>query len=425
VKKIKIASILWAAYLLALMLMSGATYASIPDLYGRLERHEWHNDFVTFYAAGAFASGQQGGKGNVYDHKEFTTQVLKYMPAPKEPIDFFMAYPPYFLPVMSLFSLLSLGDSWLLWNLLSVASICLSVLILTRGHFNRCQQAAILIIVNSSSPAWVNFIGGQTSGFLLLAVTAVWLLLKNSRMFQAGIATAVVAFKLQFLPLVALGGFCLGKIRYASGLAIAVAILSALAFAALGWDNIVQFPQSLFGNEGNELHRKFNIEANCRTVLGMIPGITPDNATPVAALFFVAAAAICILVWLKVYPSLRNKTDFAFEICASATTILAVAFSIHANIYDYLLLSTPFIWLWRFAASFRDRKIQALILLFPIATQPVFCITILGAHGWSMPFFFATAFLLRLVQQVRLLIKEPNRPNVSNTIPGDGVAEVP
>jgi hypothetical protein len=392
----------WGQLLYALLVTIGGApyYFFLISVYSQLRSHTMQNDFVLFYAASVMTAAGKTQPINVYDHLVFTDYVNKFYPPHNPPIVYFMLYPPYFLTLLEPLRLMELHTAWLVWIIASSVLIVTSLLLLCRDRFGVAETAIFILATLTSSAVWYNFVGGQTAAILLFGLTLTWMLLKEKKYLTAGLATGIVLVKLQFAPLVLLVGLLRGRLRYVLGVAIASAVLVAFGIMSVGVDNTLAYPASLQGSEDYEVHEKYLVGSNFRAAIGLLPFVTPDNATPIAIATFALATIATLYLWLKVFPRLETKP--AFEICASITTLLLVMFSIHANMYDYLSTAIGFVWLWHWTSIdpfFTENArlkwlLRGTILAFPVITQPFVTLRILDDHGWSMGFFAGLAVLI-------------------------------
>ena len=409
------------AYALLVTICGAAGYVYVSTVYERLSNHTMQNDFALFYAASVMTAAGKSQPLNIYDHLVFTDYVNKFYPPHNPPIVYYMLYPPYFLTLLEPLHLIPLHDAWLVWVLASSVLIVTSLLLLTRHRFSVAGAALIILATMMTSAAWYNFVGGQTAAILLFGLTLTWMLLKDEKYITAGLATGIVLMKLQFAPLLLLVGLLRGKFRYAIGLAVAAVMLLGLGVLSVGIDNTLAYPNSLHESENYEVHEKYVLGSNFRAAIGMLPFVTPDNATPIAIAAFALAAFGVLVLWLKIYPRLQEASKPAFEICASVTTLLIVMFSIHANMYDYLSVAIAFIWLWHWTStdSFFDfhkpiqLALRGSILVFPVLTQINVARQLLDNHGWSTGFIGGMAVLVLTL----LAIRQATSPNKTTESP--------
>jgi hypothetical protein len=118
---------------------------------------------------------------------------------------------------------------------------------------------------------------------------------------------------------------------------------------------------------------------NFRGLLASLP-LNANLASKMAAVVYLLACLISIFLWLKIYPPLKETSEWAFELIASISTAALVVFSLHGYEYDYLLMVIPCLWLyiWSTTDDTKFNRRQNIIRLF---------ITLVS---FSLPFLFWT-----------------------------------
>jgi len=157
-------------------------------------------------------------------------------------------YSPFNAILLSLFPLLGLDSSLVVWGMLQAVSVSLYALLFRRlVPAGPSAQLLFVVLSLSSYPLLLNFVGGQVSVFMMVAVLGILVLYERGRrMIGAGLVAFAVSFK--FYPIIFLAPFA---IRRDTRFVVAAAALCGLFLlvvpgAFLGASDTLRFYGGLF-----------------------------------------------------------------------------------------------------------------------------------------------------------------------------------
>jgi hypothetical protein len=362
-------------------------------------------DFVLYYEAAQLGTAARNSGVNIYDPKVQTEAVAR-LTAPVVPeLPFFMQYPPLFFALCVPFAFFPLVWSWLLWSIAGVTSLLISIWALSGRHRQRCGLLIAASAALASYPVWLTVELGQTSLFLVASLSMFWLLLKEKRYFEAGLASFLLMVKVQYLPFLLLAALVLGRLRFAAGALVALVCAVLVSVLVLGWENCMEWPRVIFHAETTAQFGGVSPEhqQNIRGILTLLFRADTSGGRTTALLSFALACLAVAYLWTKPYAVLCTRTVWAFQICATVTLLTMLVFSLHTHIQDYSLLVIPALWLWKatddpILVNRRQSKIlRSLILAFPVLSWIFYLLRFVPAHSLQPFAMFALALLLRLL----------------------------
>lgn len=310
-------------------------------------------DFVNVYNAALLTKQCLSQKVNVYDpsvqahSQEAITAPLK----PDKP--FYLQYPPYFFSMMLPLAMFDVSGAWCAWSLLGLVCLLASLRYLASDcGFSKLEQSIMYMTILTSYPVWLCFGMGQTALPNYGAVVAFWCFLRKHQYFKAGLAAAIIAIKVQYLPVIGIVGLVVGQISFLAGLALLLSVMMAYTTAVLGIDNVLAFPHALMQHESSA-----NISGvspvtmqNIRGYLLLATHADSRVVVGIALLMLASAGSFIALAWYrwKKQPPLASTmgSDRMFKYLASLTIPLMLVTSLHTHVYDYVLMTIPSIWLW-------------------------------------------------------------------------------
>lgn len=364
------------------------------------------SDFTSFYGAGAL-NYQRFSKDpalNVYDSDSVTLHVQRAV-APLHPLETYtIQYPPLFYWVLTPVAYLCLAQAWAVCGAMTVALLVLTFVLSARNQLGFFSEYAWgLVLVFLAMPSFAVLIIGQTSGWSAAAIAVTFELVRRQKFRTAAIPAALSLLKLQFFPIAFIVSVCLGKMRFLKAFIIAVIGAATVSGFVVGWQNLLNFVRANYLAEVTRTYTGLNdvyIMANLR---GTIALITANNK--IASLAgFAGEAGGCLavtLMWLKLYPLLKKRSNYAFELCASITVLTLLFLAIHAFVYDYVLMIMPCIWLYTWARQgIRGARWLRVVILIMVPLTAL--LSWLGNFN-TLP-FWAALYVGHLTCQVLLLI---------------------
>lgn len=408
---------LWFAYLSILLCWAGNAYFEILRylregvLFARLiNGRPYINDFVNHYNAANQASEcLRGHAVDIYD--PFAQNLaIAALTAPVVPeLNFFFQYPPQFFALVAPLAGLGLAKAWIVWSVLALVLICAALWHLSADFASRTfSRAFVFVAFFASFPAWLSFELGQTSLYQFAFLAAFWLLLKRERYFVAGLESALLLVKLQYVPVIVSTGLLIGRFRFLLGSLLSTSVLGVLTVIVVGLKNVWSYPNALLHGEtsknvsGVSAFEMQNIRGELILLLGQ-----EDRLVHTAALAFLGAGILLLCaLWFWGYPQLQKlagrSKNFAFDVCASITTISMLIVSPHTHTQDYLCIAISCVFLFQSfdlwnAQSRRMKMLRALIVSFPFLSWIFFIGKFLFKLICIQPFFFWAIGVLSIV----------------------------
>lgn len=413
---------LWFAYFCALLTWAVMAYREIAlflmkgTLFARvLDGRPYINDTVHWYNAALLARKCLSDNIDIYDPM-VQDQNVRSITAPVAPEGLlYLQYPPQFFPLMLPFSFFPITIAYFIWCGITLALICVALWYLLKetvqaGFARWFAFAGVL----SCFPAWMSFELAQTSLFQFPATVGFWLLLRNKQFFAAGILTAILTVKIQYLPALGLAGLLLGKGKYLSGALLSAALLAVATFANVGWSNIANWPRALkFGETSTQVvgvgaHEMQNLRGELVLLLG---GDTPLIHTVTMIVFAVSVAGLAFM-WWRGYPALQKKIgDNAFGVCVAVSILVSLICSPHTHFQEFFSSSAALLFLYPAVRQLSDtlpgKVLTVLIIGFPVFSWVFYLLKPLLAMVYIQPFFIWSLVILALIA---LLTKSPKSP---------------
>lgn len=409
---------LWFAYFCALVFWGGNVYLEIfrylqnGTLFARLiDGRPYTSDFVLYYNAAVLAAQCGGGKTiNIYDPLVQNTSIIA-LTAPIVPeLNFYMQYPPQFFALVKPLAGLGLSTSWTIWCALAIFALIIPAMYWLTKDMEKAKftRAFIFAAVLASFPAWISVELGQTALFQFGFLMLFFLLLRSQRFFLAGLISMFLLVKLQYVPIILAVGLIIGRLRYLGGFLLSGLALAGLTISSLGWSNVINYPQALlYGETSDKVSGVSGREMqNFRGELILLLRGHEDKFVHLAAVaFFGAALLLLSALWIWGYPKLKQLSEksehFAFDVCASLTTLLMLIASPHTHTQDFLSCAIPCYLLYRCfdlstPTNGRLKALRNLILAFPILSWVFFILKFLFQLAFMQPFFIWAVAVLSL-----------------------------
>lgn len=328
------------------------------------------SDFVNSYNAALLAHRcvLSAAKPNIYA-PSVQDQSLRQLIAPVVPESpFYFQYPPYcFLLAMPL-GLVSMPVAWCLWNLIFVSASIATMYFFVGGPPTQKKRIPVALAL-CTYPFWLSVELGQIALVILPLTILFFTFLKKKRYIAAGIATGLMAVKLQYLPAFGIIGLIVGKLPFVLAVALTLCILLLASGLVLGFDNVARFPAALMTYEtghsvsGVNTYMMQNLRGELWLFLHNYPHVL--NAAAFAGMCIGLAA----LVWL--WRRADNAGEDRFDQIAAASIIIMLLTSLHTHMQDYVLAVIPAIIWWQSkpsastTQSSRDRALIVLLAAFP------------------------------------------------------------
>jgi arabinofuranan 3-O-arabinosyltransferase len=319
------------------------------------------SDFVNVWAAGRLALA--GHAAAAYD---WPTHKLMEETAVGHAFDGYFGwhYPPTFLFVAAILSLLPYAAAYALWAFATFPAYLFAVRAIIGDRVGYLLAAAFPAVLP-------NFVVGQ-NGFLTAGLVGGALFLLESNPITAGILIGLLTYKphlgLLFPIALAAGGYW--RTFFAAALvALLMAAAAWLAFGGEAW-------QAFLGNIGHTsqafLSQGWADWSKLQTAFGLTRALGGSEtlAWIVQGAVSLAAATAIAILW---------RSEIAYEIKAAALGVGALLATPYLYIYDLVILAVPIAFLLRFgnARGFLPKETIGigiaccLLLVFPFVKFPV------------------------------------------------------
>lgn len=388
------------AYMVAITMWGLMSYAELGKylsqgvLFARsINNKPYTNDFVNTYGASKLASRCLDQKVDIYDPKIQNDQVERLVAPVVPEYPFYFQYPPHYFALVMPLSWLPLPGAWLAWNFI-FNILCVTAILYLVSNETPKVRACIVLLCLASYPWWQAVQLAQAALVIFSLTVLFFELIWNKRFVAAGIATAFISIKLQYLPAFGLIGLVCGGWQFVVAAAIAMAALLGTATLLLGTENILRFPQALLMGETGKYFTGVNPFAmqNFRGELWLlVQGENPTTRIVCVVAFALSLAALAWLWWSKKragYLDDRLKYDWL----KSVSIILMLVSSLHTHIQDYILLALPCYFAWKYLG-----KSGWLGERFPESSWLLFFLIPLFMLARIQPFFLWAVLLLIFV----------------------------
>jgi arabinofuranan 3-O-arabinosyltransferase len=319
------------------------------------------SDFVNVWAAGKLV--WQGMPAAAYDwpvHKAMEVIAVSH------PFDGYFGwhYPPVFLFVAAMLSLLPYAGAYLLWLFATFPLYLAAIRGIVGGRGGYILAAAFPAVLS-------NFIVGQ-NGFLTAALFGGALVMLVERPILAGVLIGLLTYKPHLgllFPLALVAGGHWRAFMAASVTAIAMALVS---FAAFGADTWIAF----YGNIGHTsqafLSDGWADFGKLQTAFGItrVLGGSEALAWTMQGIVALACAVAIVRLW-------RGSAEY--EIKAAALACGALLATPYLYLYDLVALAVPLAFLFRLShvRGFLQHELAGIglaclmVLVFPFVKAPV------------------------------------------------------
>jgi arabinofuranan 3-O-arabinosyltransferase len=367
---------IWAILAIAVCVWRGPMYAQVllpgPDQAGC--------GYLDFFQEWASARNLLEGRPVYTPHRDSYRRFLPDAPPPAPDDRYFIevnAHPPTSVLLALPLAWLSFPEAMRIWNLLSLAALALSGLIITRQLNMRLAAWWLLpltVLVLLNVPLQEQVRQGQLNLVLLLLLTGCWAADRSGRPVLAGLLLATASTIKLFPAFVFLYYIFRKEWRVvASGAACAVFLTLATALI-LGPESYVSYVRDAIA-QANEWRSGWD-NASLPGLFAKLfdPGTKHDLVRPLVHSVWAARACsglsafvvIALLAW-KVRParSLRDR-DLGFAAAVMAMLILAPMTWPHA----FLVAALPAAILWTRSTDFSYQR-RALLVLILLLSLPV------------------------------------------------------
>lgn len=364
-------------------------------------------DFLNVYTMGLLGRDARSQNLNIYDSAT-QVRVLSQAVAPEPyPFDkpFYIYYPPSIFLADIPLTMFRIGPSWVVFWTTAMFLCSGSLWMLLRTvRFRRDEVLFVVVGFFSCFPTISSCESGQPSLWLLPVLLAIWLALTRRRFLVAGLATALYALKIQYLPAVVVAGLAFAGWRYLLGTGIGFFALVMACGLQLGWQNVLGFPRAISLEPSSAIAgvQVFMMQ-NFRGQIYMLRGRSPEDAFSSALVIGLYLTTLLFIAWLWYQARKHNWNEKQLQLCASITTMLMLLSSLHTHAHDFVLLAISSVWLWQFGRSWQPSKCRTalkwLLLVFPLFSwvmQWRFDITIAPLKtivwellNWSFPLLYS------------------------------------
>ena len=329
-----------------------------------------------------------------------------------------MVYPPFYYLVLSPLTMMSYRCAMVLWvlagALAAATSLCLWLRFRPSGmkHWGRA-----LLFTLTFYPLLMCMSTAHKSTWLLLILTATYLLLRSGRGFAGGVVFGLITFKPHLGLLIGIAMLIKGQWRFVGGALTTVSVCLLLSVVA-GWDLCHDYFWQCMSmsdyatTSGYQLDQSHSLVGAVSLLFG---AGTPLSANTVR---FTAIGVLGLLA-MGLWRPLKTESE-PFGLQFSLLVIATVLLSPHFYIYDLTIMLLPMAIIFEYISTAKtETKNEATPLprtskIHPLAAC---CLGLFVATGFSaqiaaatglqitLPILFMMAFLL--VRQIHLSCSDP------------------
>jgi len=296
-----------------------------------------YQDFVNVYMSGSLV--YSGNGHSIYDP---ATQLAwwNHFLAPIH-IDkaLYWQYPPFFFSLMTPLALFPIALAFLLWTALSLTVGLAAILLLLKARrcFSRLDVALFCLGVLASLPSWMTLRMGHLAYFMLGLFALFYWSWVTRRDLPGGVALAMCSIKPQYLIFLLLPTLAACRWKLIACALVAELILIILAWATVGFENVIGYPNVLFHVETSATVHGVNPEQmiSLRACLSQI--LPQTVALPVSLVVCFACLIALFLAWRLAIRRQGQAIPWAMALTVTAGLLV----SPHTHFYDCLLLALP------------------------------------------------------------------------------------
>ncbi len=313
---------------------------------------------------------------------------------------FYNQQPPIFFPLLLPLSFLPLNISYIAWCLLqTVFGLSFLFVLSGLGKLKQSDRLLLCLGVLSTFPAYICLWHGNTTFWLLGALSAYIYFCQKNRPVLSGLFLALSTFKPQYFFLMAMPLLPKKQWKVIVSFVCVELLLLALSTALIGIENVVNYPAIVKKAESYAGFIGVNpqVMISLRGFLSQFLSIH-DSLVYTAIVMFTSIVPMFFL-WKK-FPQYESEL-WACTIC------LAVLLSPHAHVFDFLLVAM--------AAALTLGSLSVLNLSNEIKTQKIWTVFILvfpfaswlanfafGHKQASIIFFFPFLLVLTVLSFLNL-----------------------
>jgi hypothetical protein len=303
------------------------------------------------------------------------------------------------------------------WSLLSLASGLTAMALLekeTRGHVSAEKRRLLFaIVLLAYFPTWANFQFGQLALFLLLILTAAWLLARRQRDGWAGVLLGIALSVKVFAALFGLFLLIRRRWRMLFSMGITFTLCTLIGIGLIGWESSLEY-RRVVGQitwSGTSWNPSF-LGFSTRLFGGgeNVPFFYLPWMTRILASLFSVTAALAY-IWV-LWPCDGEESDLRFDSGFMLTLPLILLISPLGWMYYFPILLLTFVTLWHWIPQygFPRRWRTLLIVSFGLSTVPalhILPVTTIDRLIYSEVFFLSLLLLAYLSWRVTFELGVP------------------
>jgi hypothetical protein len=310
-------------------------------------------DFSIFYTAGKIVVEGRGAQ--LYDDDLQESVQRSFAPVAVERRGSILPYnhPPFEAVLFAPFTRLPYLTAYFVWFGVNLIIIMILVWPLRR-HLSSFQQVPLwlgFLAALAFTPIFIALTQGQDSILLLLCYTMAFIALGRNSDFLAGSWLGLGLCKYHLL-LPFMVGFVLQKrMRLIAGFLTVALLLGVVAFAAVGWNGMLTYPQFVWHSETTEKFHWNSEHRNVPNLRGFLLTVLPGGDTSWGRVLVGAISALLLgcasYVWFRTSGAPPGYDHLAF----AANVLMTVLISYHAYVQDLSLLFLVLLLVLDFALS--------------------------------------------------------------------------
>lgn len=296
-----------------------------------------HVDFINIYMAGKLALSED--RYRAYDPEVQLDWYNRVIHPAKIEKCIYLQYPPYFFPLMVPVSVIPLRESYIVWNILSIAFglACLYLASRTSGQYGKFTLVMLSLGSVISFPSCDSILDGQFTWWLVGGISLFYWGFLRGKDLLCALVLAIMSIKPHFVIFLLIPVLLSKRKRLVAYTALLIAGLLLLSGFVIGWNNLIVYPNILLHAEVTSAYAMVFPERMV-SVRGPASVFLPTEAA-FAVSFGALAVGLALTVWCWWGCLIRNK--FKPEWCMAVTLLALLVTTPHIHVYDCILIALP------------------------------------------------------------------------------------
>lgn len=389
-------------YALALTTITWLIYFPINNLRTRgiavTPVHPRGGDFIAFYTAAQIIRSHPE---KLYDIPTQRAIQLQWLPQLPMDLHWHYVYPPFFALLLKPLGRLSYLHAYWTWVMVSFLLYVLSIWILASLLPSASSRLRDIFLIAVPAPAFFWCVmSGQTTALSLLLWTLAFYLIKRGKRLLSGMALGLLAYRFQFLIVLA-PVFLLKRFwKVILGLSISslvLVVVGGLAFSFQSYVDYLGAVRILSERIGEKLHPL----PKYVSLYGFFRPLLPDSV----AIGLTILVAVLLVRWLaRMWQGRVVPEQPAFDLQFSMAMTVTLLVMYHSLVYDLLLLAIPALVMYQHRSLFPPSYKLLLALLY-FAPYYSFVIAVKTGFNVTQPLLVLLSYEIYRAWEKQSLVK--------------------